>query len=209
MDWYKGLSLAEGLNSCRRLQASGSFRLPIQDIYYLHKEKVAIGRIISGRIKKGDKVTVLPINRECRIDTIKIFNKNYSAAKCPQGIGLVLDDMSDLKRGQVICKPQLPEVTREISARIFCTHSLNRKGPLRFNCATQDVAVRIKQVNGVWDTLGAQPRPKEEALKKNNLSEVIIVSRKPVTVEKFSGSSGLGRFVLKNNKEICAVGIIP
>jgi small GTP-binding protein len=208
MGWYKGLSILEGLSACSREENNGSFRLPIQDIYYLDKKKLAVGKIISGKIKKGDKVKVLPINKECKIESINIFNKNDSTAEVPESIGLILGDMDDLMRGQVICKPRFPKVTTEILIKIFCILPLNIKQSLIFRCVTQEIPAQIKQINGVWDTVNLEPLSKEGLLEKTNFAEAIIVTEKPVVVERFDGLNNLGRFVLKNNKEICAMGFI-
>jgi len=40
------------------------------------------------------------------------------------------------------------------------------------------------------------------------IGKVIIKTLKPVVIEKFSDIPGLGRFVLTQNSEICAGGII-
>ena len=211
MGWYKGLSLGEVLNNCFKnfkKKRNGKFRFPIQDIYSLNGEKVAVGEIMSGRVKKGDRVNILPINKECKVKTIKVFNKKKTVAKAPDSVGFILDDMNNLMRGQVICKPELPWVNSEILTRIFCIHPLNIKDNLRLQCATQEVPAQIKQINGVWDTVNLKPLFKEGILEKTNFAEAIIVTEKPVVVERFEGLNNLGRFVLKNNKEICAVGII-
>lgn len=208
MPWYKGLSLIDELNTCFRKKRNGDFRFPIQDIYNLNGEKVAVGEIIIGKIKRGEEVRVLPLNKERRVKTIKVFNKNTSIAKAPESIGLMLDEMNDLRRGQVICKERLPKVTTEILTKIFCVHPLNIKESMRFKCATQETRAKIKQMNGVWDTVNLEPKSKEGPLEKSDLAEAIIITEGPVVIERFRGLNSLGRFVLQSDGDINAVGII-
>ncbi len=207
MAWYKGLSLAEALNGYFKKRTNEDFRFPIQDIYELNGDKVAVGEIISGSIKNGEIVNILPIDKECSVRKIKVFNKNKSYAKALESIGLVLDDMNELRRGQVICKPILPKVTKEILARIFCVNCLNAKQNLRLRCVTQDVPARIQQITGVWDTATLEPKSNSDSLGQLDVAEVIMTTDIPLVLESYKGSNSLGRFILKDNSEISAVGV--
>jgi len=209
MEWDKGLSLISVLNTCfNKKKDNGNFRFPIQDIYNLDGENVAVGKIISGKINKGDEVNILPLNKVCKINTIKVLNKNKSLAKSPESIGLVLDKMDDLRRGQVLCKPKLPQVNRKILAKVFCVHPLKINETLNFRCTTQESHAQIKQVKRVWDSGSLESKTKGDTLEDNDFAEAIIFTENPVVVESFKGFNGLGRFVLQSNREICAVGII-
>lgn len=205
--WYKGSLLIEALNAYFRKKINGYFRLPVQDIYDLDGEKVMVGEIISGKIKKGDKVKILPVDKEYRVKKIKVFNGNKSKAKAAESIGLVLNNMDDVKRGQILCKQRLPKVKSEILAKIFCVRPLNIKENLKFKCATQETSALIRKINGVWDTASLEPKHKDDILEDNDAAEVIIATESPVVIESFEGSNSLGRFVLQNNKEIFAIGI--
>lgn len=209
MPWYKGLSLLEMLNTCFKKRRNGKFRFPIQDIYSFNGEKIVVGEIISGKVKKGERVNILPINKECKIKTIRVFNKNKTVAKASESVGLMLDDINNLVRGQIICKPELPKVNTEILAKIFCIHPFRTKKRLRFRCATQETFVQITQIKEVWDIESLELKSKGDILEQTDFAETVITTEDPVVVESFEGFNSLGRFVLhNNNKEIYAVGII-
>ena len=208
MPWYKGFSLLGALQVCRRKKMSGDFRFPVQDTYDIHKEKLAVGNVISGNIKIGEKVHILPGHKEGKVKSIKIFNKKISRAYAPSSIGLIFEDSNGLGRGQIVCKPELPRVEREFSVKIFCARPLDRDESLKFRCTTQETVARIKQVNWVLDTATLEPKSKEGNPGETDMAEVVIVTDNPVVIERFEGTKGLGRFVLQNNREICAVGII-
>lgn len=209
MPWYKGLTLIEALSACAiKKSEKNNFRFPIQDIYSQNREKIAVGRIISGQIKVGEIVCILPLNKKSEVKAIKTFNGTKFMAKTFESAGLVLNEMDDLRRGQVICKNKLPKITTEFLAKIFCIQSLNLKQYVRFKCATQDTAAKIKQINRIWNISDLKPKCKKIILEKANFAETVIVTRNPVVVERFDGANSIGRFVLQNNGKICAIGVI-
>jgi sulfate adenylyltransferase subunit 1 (EFTu-like GTPase family) len=208
MPWYEGLPLAERLDSSFKKRAIQDFRFSIQDVYELNNKKVAVGEIISGKIKPGQTVNILPLNKTARVKKINVFNKKKSKAVARESIGLTLDDMSGLCRGQIICKSSLPKVTQEVLTRIICVRPLDIKEKMIFKCATQEAAVCLKQITGARDIATLEPRSTGTATGQNDVIEALLITDTPIVVEKNKGFNGLGRFVLKVNSEICAVGII-
>ena len=116
--------------------------------------------------------------------------------------------MSGLCRGQIICKSSLPKVTQEVLTRIICVRPLDIKEKMIFKCATQEAAVCLKQITGARDIATLEPRSTGTATGQNDVIEALLITDTPIVVEKNKGFNGLGRFVLKVNSEICAVGII-
>ncbi len=209
MAWYKGLPLAEALNVYMKRERNGDLRFPIQDIYTINNERIAVGKVISGKIKRGEKVRVLPLNKEYIVKKIKIFNGDKSIAMAPESIGLILGEMDGLSRGQIICNGRTLEIKTEILARIFCLRPLNIKENLKFRCATQESYAQIKRIKGVWDSASLEPKPVKNILEETDIAEAVIGIESPAAVEHFEGLNALGRFVLKDNKDICVVGVIP
>lgn len=209
MNWYRGATLIEALTIVRHNPGGNNFRMPIQDIYKADGKDIIAGRIIAGGIKTGERVNILPCNREARVKQIRVFKRNVPAADFPANIGLMLDSSEGLARGMILSKPKLPDVKTIISARILCVHPLKIGESLRFKSVTQNVAARIKQINAVWSLEDLKSNSDTGLLQELELAEIIIASEEPVVTEKFEGINNLGRFVLEDKKrEICAVGII-
>lgn len=208
MDWYEGLSLIGALNTYSKERKVGDFRFPIQDIYNLDEGKIAVGRIISGKIKKGETVRILPLNKERKVKTIKIFNRKQSFSKAPESIGLELDDMQGLMRGQIISKPKLPEVLTEFRSKIFCLSPLDKEKELIFKCVTQEAPAKIKQINWIRNIENLESQSGDGQFQETDIAQVLIVTEHPVVVESFAGDNSLGRFVLQGNNKICAVGTV-
>jgi small GTP-binding protein len=208
MAWYTGVPLRQALDGCFRQEVRGDFRFPIQDIYQLGRERAAVGEIISGGIKKGERVRVLPLDKECTVRAIKGFKKDLAAAGYPQSVGLVIDGAESLQRGQIVCKERLPKVETAIPARIFCVQPLSTEAILQFECTTQDTPARIGEITGVWDTADMTPASRSGSLRETDFAEAVIMTEHPMVVERFAGSNGLGRFVLKDDGVICAIGVV-
>jgi len=209
MSWYKGKTLIEALIINCHKHGGRNFRMPVQDVYKLNGKDIIAGRVIAGRIKSGERVVVLPSNKEARVKQIMVFKQNVPAAGSPENIGLILDNSGGLARGMILAKPKLPDAQSRVSARIFCVHPLKINENLRFKSTTQDVAAHIGQIDTAWDSADLEARPKTDLLRELELAEVVIAAKHPVVTEKFEGLNSLGRFVLENEKrEICAVGII-
>ncbi|MFA5356855.1 MAG: GTP-binding protein [Candidatus Omnitrophota bacterium] len=209
MPWYNGLPLIRLLSAYDKKGRGSSFRFSVQDIYNLNgKTKVALGEVMSGCVKRKEKIVVLPENKEYTIKTIRAFNKNKAMAKAPEGIGLILDEMRGIRRGQVICKADLPEVKREIRAKILCVLPFRAAEKMRFVCATQDISVSIKEVRGVWDIASLKEKSAKGPLHEFDLAEVVLAFGSPAVVERYTGSNSLGRFVLEGDTGIRAAGVI-
>jgi small GTP-binding protein len=207
MPWYKSRLLSETLNSIQIKENIGNFRFLIQDIYRNRREQVAAGIIISGSIKKGNPVFILPAQKESRIKTIKYFDQNIPSAQTPLAIGIVLENMSTLKRGQVLSDNQWPMVTKNISGKIICTRDLNLNTNLSFHCATQKEDATINQIDHIWDTVNLLP--KKIPLKENDLAQIVLKTTHKVVVESYGHNNSLGRFVLVDKqKRISAIGTI-
>jgi small GTP-binding protein len=208
MPWYKGISLFEVLNKITAKKSEGDLRFIIQDIYTRDGEKVAVGRIISGKIRLSERVRILPLNKESRVKRIRVFNQNRFQASVPESIGLELSDMTDVSRGQVIAGRVLPELKSEISARIFCVRPLDTSLLLRIKCATQESPARISRVIEVRDSADFGLKNRRDCLEAADVAEVVILAERPLVVEEHRFSNSLGRFVILSGLDICAVGII-
>jgi small GTP-binding protein len=209
MHWYKGLPLFETLDVPLKKINNQNFVFLVQDIYKIDKEMFAVGEIISGEIKVGERVKILPLNRESSVKTIRDFNKNKKYTKAPESIGMILEDMKDVRRGEVICRHGLLELKTEILAKLYCVRQIEINKTLRFRCATQDTLAEFKEIKGIWDTATLEVKSEGNILQQNDLVEAVIVTREPMVVTKFGYLNSLGRFVLQNDeREIYAVGII-
>lgn len=209
MPWYKGQTLFKALNKLSKNlkeEKIRDFYYPIQDIYKIDKQSFFIGPILSGSVKKGQLVRIAPSDKIAKIKSIRVFNHTISYARQAQSVGLELDQATDINRGQIIYGKIPPEIVREMNAKIYCVRSLNPADQFIFRCLNQETGALISKVIKVINI--SNPDSQADTLKEGNVAEVVLTMQNPVAVKKYRELNSLGRFVLENNREICAVGII-
>jgi len=209
MSWYRGPSLIDSLSFLGRKEQVFRFRFPIQDIYERSQEKIAVGTVASGRIKRNDYISVPFLKNRLKVKEIKMFNKFKRKANLKESIGLVFEAFADeLKRGVVLYEGDPPNVINRIKAKIFCLCSLHIQENLSIGCATQKTSARIEEIIKVVDTATLKVSKNDFDLQEFDAAEVTIVTEEPLVFERFCDVCSLGRFVLEKDNVVCAIGII-
>lgn len=84
------------------------FRMPVDRIFSKQGfGTVVAGSLLSGKIKKGDRVSLMPVGIECKVRTIGVYNSEVSLALAGQRVALNLSgiDRKDVRRGYELCSP--------------------------------------------------------------------------------------------------------
>ena len=214
--WYQGPSLLEWLESLDTSvvhQVQG-LRFPVQ--YVARQDGSAaddfrgyLGRIESGSIKKGQKVTVLPSGLEATVAEIHVSNDHQvggeaagvDVARSGQVIALRLAEDVDVSRGDLIVAStdvDAPSLTKQISADICWLDSeplsLARKYVLRHT--TNTVFAKVKGIQQVLDVQTLSHGTDIHALNTNEIGRVDLVLQKPIVADLFDDSPSTGAFVL-------------
>jgi len=214
--WYQGPSLLqwlEGLDTSVVHKVQG-LRFPVQ--YVARQDGSAaddfrgyLGRIESGSIKKGQKVTVLPSGLEATVSEIHVGNDHQAAhgaagvdvAKAGQVIALRLAEDVDVSRGDLIVASESvdsPVLTKQISADICWLDSeplsLARKYVLRHT--TNTVFAKVKGIQQVLDVQTLSHGTDIHALNMNEIGRVDLVLQKPIAADLFDDAPSTGAFVL-------------
>jgi bifunctional enzyme CysN/CysC len=109
--WYKGPSLLahlEGIDVDDGL-AQAPFRMPVQwvnrpDLDY----RGFSGVIVTGSLRPGAVVRVLPSGRTSKVKKISTFDGDLERAVAGQSVTLLLEDEIDISRGDVLCSDDEP-----------------------------------------------------------------------------------------------------
>jgi len=191
--WYKGKPLSLVLDGVK-IKKDNDFRFLVQDIFKDRKGKIAIGQIISGDIKNGSSISILPLQKNTYVKSMKYFDRNIQNAKAPLAVGIILENMDGIKRGQILSSGQPPIVTNTILGKIICTGPISLNSNLILRSTVQQTKVKIDKIKYIYD---------------NDVAEVILKTKDNLVVEKYKGYNSLGRFVLTNKQEkIVAVGTV-
>jgi len=111
MPWYHGPSLMEYLDYVDLAESgeTNEFCFPVQLVNRPHADfRGYCGTIVSGSVKIGDEVLVLPSGAITQVKDIVTMGGGLSAAVAGQAVTLVLGGDIDISRGDIICSPETP-----------------------------------------------------------------------------------------------------
>jgi sulfate adenylyltransferase subunit 1 (EFTu-like GTPase family) len=204
MGWYEGPTFLESLDTFRSRQSAENKPLlfPVQDVY----------KVADKRIRKGLEIRVLPGGQTTRVNSVEKFLEEKDEAAAGECIGITTADSVFLERGNVVCLPgKEPAITDRLPASIFWMTRQNyeKDQKLTIRCATQETTCRIESINRRIDSSTLEVIGENaDTIKNLEVAEVVIKTKKPLAITNFNDVQELGRFVLVNNENICAGGII-
>ena len=214
MNWYTGPTFLESIDTLQnRLPAEDKPLLfPIQDVYKIADKRINVGRVEAGVIAKDLEVKILPTGQVTRIASIEKFLKKTDKAVASECIGFTTTDSVFLERGNIVSLPDAePLLTDRIAASIFwmTKKDLLKDQKLTIRCATQQTSCKIESINKRINSSNLEVIEQNAKVLKNlEVAEVIIKTKKPLVIKDFNDVQELGRFVLVQDENICAGGII-
>ncbi|MCK4421330.1 GTP-binding protein [candidate division WOR-3 bacterium] len=215
MDWYDGPNILQSLDSIKlgSTAEDKSLLFPIQDVYEIDGNRIAVGRVEAGRVEAGMEVKILPEGRKSSIKRIEKFQEDRERVVAGESIGVIIEDPNFIQRGSVMCvEGKEPIVTNRIKANLIW---LSKQGfiideSIRMRLSTQEVNANITCIKKRIDSSSLEVI-EEDATRIGNLEigEVEIRTEEPIVVTKFNDIQELGRFVLVRGNDVVAGGINP
>jgi bifunctional enzyme CysN/CysC len=120
MPWYNGSTLLhtlENVNVGSRRNLI-DFRYPVQHVIRPNQDfRGFAGSIVSGTIKVGEEVTVLPSRFRSKIKEIWKYNEQVQEAAAGEATVITIEDEIDISRGDMIVRSgNVPKMTQEFEA---------------------------------------------------------------------------------------------
>jgi len=109
--WYQGPPLMEQLESVEIVDEQGSrpFRMPVQWVNHPdHSFRGFAGMIVSGVVKKSDRIKVLPSGKESRVTRIVTQDGDLDRGIMGQSVTLAIEDEIDIRSGDVLVSADSP-----------------------------------------------------------------------------------------------------
>jgi len=214
MSWYEGPTLLEALETFRpaRRPVDLPLRLPIQDVYKFDNRRIVVGRIESGHLAVGDRILFSPSNKSARIKSIEGWGRPSPVLRAQAGesVGITLDEQIFVERGELASSPDsLPVLTNVFRGRlIWLGHeALRQGGEYRLKLGTRDVPVTAQRVERIFDADDLSVREASE-VQRHGIADVILRSRAMLALDEASTVARTGRFVLTDQHNIVAGGLI-
>jgi len=221
MDWYKGKSLIEVMDELNKPEKPTELplRLPIQDVYNITGIGVVpVGRVETGVMKVGDKVTFVP-GREGKgvsgeVKSIEMHHEQMKQAEPGDNIGFNVRGIgaNDIVRGDVLGhSTNVPTIAKEFTAQIVV---LNHPSVITagytpvFHIHTAQVACKIvsieKKINpATGETMAENP----DFIKNGDAAVIKVKPVQPLVIEKQKDIPQLARFAIRDSGATVAAGM--
>ncbi|MDE1825240.1 MAG: 50S ribosome-binding GTPase [Candidatus Micrarchaeota archaeon] len=210
MSWYKGKPLVELLYEQAKMEdkrkSTAPLRIVIQGAIESGRQTV-VGKVISGRVKTGSMVSILPFGYKARIESIVVKGKKAKSAGLSDDVALTFESrVSGNLRGTVVAEGgEAPKLTDKINSLIFVTGGI--KKPLKLRINGNEVKCKALEIAEQVDTTTGDANEKKGAEVLNAVRARIVLEKK-VPIEDFDEVKELGRFVLYGNNKFAGIGII-
>jgi bifunctional enzyme CysN/CysC len=219
MDWYGGPPLLYHLEhvviaSDRNLH---DVRFPVQWVIrpmsdQHHDYRGYSGQLVSGLLRPGDEVCVLPAGVHTTIEAIDTFGETIEAAFPPMSVTLRLADQLDVSRGDMIVDvADPPDAARELEA-IVCwmgERPLRAGSRLALKHTTRSARVIVDRLDSRVNVNSLRSEPAGE-LGLNEIGRVRLRVSTPLVVDAYSRNRATGSFILidEASNDTVAAGMI-
>ena len=217
MPWWKGPTAVETLDEFKAARSLGDqpLRFPIQDVYRFDHRRILAGRVESGRIQVGERLSFAPSNKTSTVKTIERWNAPArDFAEAGESIGITLTDQIFVQRGAVAAPENAPPYALTcFKARVFWLgkQPFMPGRPYRLKLATQEVECHIDKLERVIDasTLQTVERPAGASfVGRHEAAELTLRTNKPVAFDAVTEVAAMGRFVIVDGFDVAGGGVI-
>ena len=201
MPWYHGESVLDHLEtvyigSDRNLV---DFRFPIQYVIRPHQHfRGYAGQIVSGVVKVGDEVLVLPSMRTTRVRSILSYGGAHDYAFAPMSVTMTLEDEIDLSRGDLLVHPMnLPSVQSSFEAMVVWMAETPMKvgQPYLVKHTTRTTRATVQQLHYQVD-VNTLSRGSAQTLGLNEIGRVAFQSTQKLFLDPYKKNRLTGSFIV-------------
>ncbi|MET1131810.1 MAG: GTP-binding protein [Aeromicrobium sp.] len=205
MDWFEGPSLLHHLEnvyiaSDRNLV---DVRFPVQ--YVIRPQngqgdyRSFAGQVVSGVMRPGDEVLVLPSGLPTRIKAIDTAKGELAEAFAPMSVTVRLEDEVDVSRGDMIVRPNnQPVVTQDLDAMVCWMDSaaMTVGGKYAIKHTTRSARALVKEIKYELDVNTLHRNQAPGSLGLNAIGRVVLRTTQPLMVDPYQRNRQSGSFIL-------------
>jgi bifunctional enzyme CysN/CysC len=210
--WWNGRTLLEALAELqrRRPTSAGPLRFVAQDVYRRDGTRLIVGRVESGVLRRGDRITFFPLQTSAHVERLVQWPNEVESVVAGSPVAIELDARVFVDRGAVGSREdEAPELGHVIRARIVWLGAQPARAgeTLRLRLGTREIPVTLQHLDEVLDPDTLQPRRGEE-LSSGDVAVVTLVSRESIAADAGLDGSSIGRFVLVRDLSVVAGGSV-
>ncbi len=216
LDWWNGDTFLQAINSLDvpEKPIDKPLRLPIQDVYSITGiGTVPVGRVETGVMTPGDKVTFMPANVTGEVKSIEQHHEEIPKAEPGDNVGFNVRGVgkNDIRRGDVAGPADHPPTVAEtFDARIIVLDhpSVVTQGytPV-FHTHTAQVACTFLELKQKLNSkTGEVEEENPDFLKNGDAAIVKVKPTRNLALERVEDFSELGRFAIRDMGQTVAAG---
>ncbi len=213
--WYQGPALLEHLETVpiHRDRNFRDFRFPVQYVLRPNLDfRGFSGQVVSGVVRKGDSVMVLPSGRVSRVTSIVTYDGNPEEAWPPMSVTLCLEHEIDISRGDMLVHPTSSiHVARRFDAMVVWMNAvaLDPDKTYLLKHTTHSVKATVRAIHHKVD-VNSLDELTAGRLEMNEIGSVSIETVRPLFFDPYHHNRGTGGFILIDpmTNETVAAGMI-
>lgn len=218
MDWYKGDSLLERLETVE-LQSSvnlANARFPVQLVLrpqteQYHDYRGYAGKVESGTFRKGDKVKIYPSQIEATVAFVEVGNQEVEQIYAPQSAVIHLEEDVDISRGSLIAKEDdLIKFSNEIEATIcwMDERPMNVGGRYLLQHNTRVVNAIVKEIKERIDVNTLERFADVTSVSLNEVVTVKLKTSAPLAYDSYKELRETGSAILIDQTSLVTVAAV-
>ena len=215
MPWYEGPTLLHHLQHVHlgALANQVDFRLAVQCVVRPHQDfRGLAGRVLSGHVRVGDAVTLLPSAATSRVQDLQGPSGPQQQAGPGQSVILRLQDEREAGRGTMVARTaNLPESATRLDVNLCWTDAqpLQRNVPYWLLHTSRKIRCQVEHVHYQLDVDSLHRRP-AETLELNQIGRVRLLCSEAVFFDPYDRNRETGSLALvdPHTNQTVAAGMI-
>ncbi|RUS14256.1 eukaryotic release factor 3 [Endogone sp. FLAS-F59071] len=217
LPWFEGPSLLEQLDGMQMLdrKIDAPLKIPIT-MKYKNMGTIVVGKIESGKIKKGTNVILMPNRKLCEVTAL--YNDTEDEvphAVCGDNVRIRLRGVEEeeVSSGFVLCDVKSPiKTTTVFEAQLAILEHKNiicagYTAVLHVHSAVEEITVTAL-LNLIDKKTNRRSKRPPQFVKQGQKAICRIEAAGPICVERFEDHPQLGRFTLRDEGKTIAIGKI-
>lgn len=199
--WYSGPTLIGYLETveAHKSKLDEPFRMPVQWVNRPDRTfRGFSGTVVSGSVKKGEEVRILPSGELASIEDIVLYKDNLDEAVTDQAVTVTLDREVDCSRGDVIASAKSPsEVADQFEVNIvWMDQEVGHHGRAYWlKTSTSRVNATVSDIKYKYNINTLEHLSSKE-LELNDIGVATLSLDKAIPFEAYKNNRSLGSFVL-------------
>lgn len=216
MPWYEGITLMYLLET---VYIAGDInqidaRFPVQYVIRPYKDEFHdyrgyAGRLSSGVMRPGDKVTILPSGFTTKIKAIEFDGNSLPEAYAPMSVTVLLEDDIDISRGDMIVRENnQPHISQDIEVMVcwMSEKPLQPNGKYAIKHTTRDVRCVVKNIKYRLDISTLHRITDNPQISMNDIGRITVRTTAPLFYDTYTKNRETGAFIMIDEGTNITVG---